>query len=268
MHARPPLKKILLSSLLATLTFVFQQQARAGDLGLMSSSYDWSGAYLGANVGATRDDINITRQTEYIGLVQLMPAEQTLIDAAHDELDTSSYGFSGGLMAGYNWQVEQVVFGLETDINALSLHGNMRRDVSGLFDTLFNDPHLQARDKASYEADVFGTLRGRLGFAVDNVMLYGTGGLAYAHTKTNSELFVQDSTGAARWAASDSIWNLGWTIGGGLEYGIDRWSLGVEYLYVDLLPTDWHSSSGLDLASQWSMDYGFSVLRATGKMRF
>lgn len=42
----------------------------------------------------------------------------------------------------------------------------------------------------------------------------------------------------------------------------------MEYLYADLMTIDWKSASDLDLASEWSMDYSFSVLRATGKVRF
>lgn len=262
------MKKTMLSTLLVSLALLGPEQASAGDIGLASSTYDWAGAYIGANAGGTVDAIRIERQSIYTGLIPITPADKALYDAAHDELDASNNGFTGGFMAGYNWQAEQVVFGIEADINALSLDGATQRNVSGVFRALFNDSDLVGRDRVTYQIDTFGTLRGRLGFAVDNVMLYGTGGLAYAHAKTEGNLYVQDATGAARWSSSESDWNLGWTIGAGLEYGIGRWSLGVEYLYADLLPVDWRSASGLDLASEWSMDYSFSVLRATGKVRF
>ena len=41
------------------------------------------------------------------------------------------------------------------------------------------------------------------------------------------------------WNDSADDVNWGWTIGAGVEYGIDNWSLGLEYLYVDLGEADW-----------------------------
>src|SRR5690242_7983468 len=68
-------------------------------------------------------------------------------------------GIAGGGQIGYNWQTGQFVFGVETDLQ-----------VSGADDTFapykFSNPW-------------FGTLRGRAGFAIDNVLLYATAGLAY-----------------------------------------------------------------------------------------
>ena len=66
-----------------------------------------------------------------------------------------------------------------------------------------------------------GTLRPRAGLAVDNWLLYGTGGLAY-------------SGGNPVPFAGSSPTRSGWAVGGGLEYTNDKqWSLGLEYLYAD-----------------------------------
>ena len=68
-------------------------------------------------------------------------------------------GVAGGGQIGYNWQIGQFVFGAETDIQ-----------ISGADDTFapykFSNPW-------------FGTLRGRAGFAINNVLLFGSVGLAY-----------------------------------------------------------------------------------------
>lgn len=262
------MKKILAATFLAPLALATSHTANASDIGLAASTYDWSGAYVGANVGATMDNVELERQTKYTGPGILPPATQDLINAAHDDMSANDNGFTGGISAGYNWQVEQVVFGIEADLNALSLSGTMKKDVTGVFDDLDPGSDLKVIDKVNYNIDAFGTLRGRLGFAIDNVMVYGTGGLAYGHMQADSEVYGQDSAGSTTWKTSESDWNLGWTVGGGIEYGIDRWSLGLEYLYVDLLPVDWQSPSRLDLAAEWNTDYSFSVLRATGKVRF
>jgi opacity protein-like surface antigen len=69
--------------------------------------------------------------------------------------------------------------------------------------------------------------------------------------------------------------NWGWTIGAGMEYGIENWSLGIEYLYVDLGDADWDgdlvefaNSNGELFDTKGSVDYQFSVFRATAKLRF
>lgn len=73
--------------------------------------------------------------------------------------------------------------------------------------------------------------------------------------------------------------NWGWSAGFGMEYGIEDWSLGVEYLYVDLGTTDWEADSdiaccggnrqALEAAdAEGELDYQFSVIRATARLHF
>lgn len=112
-------------------------------------------------------------------------------------------GIAGGGQVGYNWQTGQFVFGAETDIQA-----------SGADDTFapykFSNPW-------------FGTLRGRVGYAINNVLLFGTFGLAYGNLK--GELGGIDETKIL----------FGWTGGLGMEVGFTpNWSAKVEYLYMDL----------------------------------
>jgi outer membrane immunogenic protein len=112
-------------------------------------------------------------------------------------------GLAGGAQIGYNWQYGQFVFGGETDIQ-----------VSGADDTFapwkFSNPW-------------FGTLRGRAGYAMNNILLYGTLGLAYGELKAES--FGLDETKT----------ETGWTGGLGMEVGFaPNWSAKAEYLYMDL----------------------------------
>jgi outer membrane immunogenic protein len=116
---------------------------------------------------------------------------------------TEPSGVAGGAQIGYNWQTGQFVFGAETDIQ-----------VSGADDTFapwkFSNPW-------------FGTLRGRAGFAIDNVLLYATAGLAYGELSGAFFGLGEDKT------------LVGWTAGAGIEYGFTRnWSVKLEYLYMDL----------------------------------
>jgi outer membrane immunogenic protein len=112
-------------------------------------------------------------------------------------------GLMGGGQVGYNWQSGQFVFGAETDIQ-----------FSGADDTFapwkFANPW-------------FGTLRGRVGYAFNNILVYGTLGLAYGELKGT---FL---------ALDETRTEVGWAGGVGAEYGFTpNWSAKVEYLYMDL----------------------------------
>ena len=112
-------------------------------------------------------------------------------------------GFAGGAQAGYNWESGQFVLGGETDIQ-----------YSGADDTFapykFSNPW-------------FGTLRGRAGIALNNILLYATGGLAYGELKGELSGLSETKT------------HIGWAGGLGMEVGFTpNWSAKVEYLYMDL----------------------------------
>ena len=81
-----------------------------------------------------------------------------------------------------------------------------------------------ATEDAGTKIDATGTVRGRIGYAFDNVLLYGTGGYAWANNKiTLTALGV---------SVSDSQFLSGWTVGAGAEFLIaPKWSLKAEYLY-------------------------------------
>lgn len=112
-------------------------------------------------------------------------------------------GFAGGLQGGYNWQTGQFVFGLEAD-----LQGSTADDTFGAYK--FSNPW-------------FGTVRGRGGVAINNVLLYLTAGVAYGGTSMSFGGF------------NESHVHLGWTAGAGIEVGLaPNWSARAEALYMDL----------------------------------
>ena len=139
-------------------------------------------------------------------------------------------GFVGGGQAGYNWQQGPWVFGLEGDIQA-----------TGADDTFapwkFSNPW-------------FGTVRGRGGYAFNNILVYGTVGLAFGELRANT------------FGLTESHTNVGWTAGIGAEVGLTQnWSAKVEYLYVDLANSNF-AITGM------SNGYSFGTLRAGVNYRF
>jgi len=116
---------------------------------------------------------------------------------------TNPSGFAGGIQGGYNFQSGQFVFGGEADMQ-----------LSAADDTFaawkFANPW-------------FGTLRGRAGVAINNILLFGTAGMAYGDVRAQ---FV---------GASETHTHVGWAAGLGIEVGLaPNWSAKAEYLHIDL----------------------------------
>ena len=84
------------------------------------------------------------------------------------------------------------------------------------------------------------SLRGRLGYAWDRVMVYGTGGVAFADASAN---------GVVNGASFDtSRYLTGWTVGAGVDYAItNNWVGRVEYRYYDFSNEDFGDLSNVDL---------------------
>jgi outer membrane immunogenic protein len=183
--------------------------AQAADLGYQQrppytvyqplNAWSWAGPYIGGNLGYAWGSV--------------------------DNAAPQPSGVSGGVQAGYNWQLgSPVVLGLEGDLQA-----------TGADDTFapykFSNPW-------------FGTIRGRIGYAINNILFYGTAGLAFGE--------LQGET----FGLSESHTNAGWTAGVGAEFGLSpNWSAKIEYLYVDL------SDSRFSITGV-SNGYDFGVIRA------
>lgn len=125
---------------------------------------------------------------------------------------------AGGFVGG-NYQFGQVVVGGEADWQWADLTGN-----SGPL-TLNSTNYTISTDVKSY-----GSVRARLGFAVDHLLFYGTGGWAFGSWSTSYAF-----TGGAPFSTDNASSYKGWTAGAGVEYAFTNWLTGrVEYRYTDL----------------------------------
>lgn len=82
---------------------------------VMASVYNWTGFYVGGNLGygwgRTSDDVNFLRSAVAFGAVPF-------------SVSADLKGVLGGVQAGYNWQIQRVVFGIEADIDAADIKGS------------------------------------------------------------------------------------------------------------------------------------------------
>ena len=120
-----------------------------------------------------------------------------------DEGDFNADGWGGTLFGGYNMQSGNIVYGVEADLA-----------TSNQSEVVF--PNVKM------EQGVNGSLRGRVGFAMDPVLLYGTAGLA------GSKLVAKQA------GDKDTQMGWGWTVGAGAEAMVtENISARLEYRYTD-----------------------------------
>jgi len=174
--------------------------------------YDWTGFYVGASAGGSVGNSNH-------------------IDAASGLGDAGGYNIRGGMVGGtlgYNWQVSSFVIGFEGDYSWVHEYGS-NSDIGPAPAALAaldgrGDPLFQSFTKETWLA----TARIRLGYAVNNLLFYGTGGYAAAGVQAG----VKDA-GTNALLASASSTRSGWAAGGGLEWGFaPNWSAKFELLYT------------------------------------
>ncbi|TGR19401.1 MULTISPECIES: outer membrane protein [unclassified Mesorhizobium] len=190
------MKTLLLAS---TLLVAVSGSAFAADA-LVSEpvAYDWTGAYVGAQIGYGWGDVD--------------SHDSEIGSGFSDWADSwNSNGVLGGIHLGYNQAFNSYVLGVEGDIEASGMSGSVDSDFAGTIKT---------------KIDVQGSLRARLGYAMGPALLYATGGLAVAHFRTN-----YDDGGTTD---STSNTKAGWTVGAGVEYAFSqKWTTRVEYRYTD-----------------------------------
>jgi len=165
----------------------------------------WTGFYVGVNAGGgfgtAKNDFSIAGAPSFA------------------TVDLPQKGAIGGGQIGYNWQAGPAVFGIEADLQASSIKGSV------------STPPLPLSANYSQELPWFGTARGRIGYAQAGWLLYATGGYAYGRVKT----VASATAGPATVSVTTNENGNGWTVGSGAEVMIaPRWSIKVEYLYVDL----------------------------------
>jgi outer membrane immunogenic protein len=213
--------------------------------------FTWTGFYFGVNAGYAwsdngdeDDSFRLERNAVFPGSA---PGRFSFRDHNGEE-----DGFAGGAQIGWNYQFTPgtgFVVGIEADIQGLDIDRDNFSTV-GRFDasgpgTLVTPGNFVAVRSSAASLDYFGTVRGRLGYAFDRLLVYGTGGFAYGGGDRNNGCpqFV-DNNFTGRFCNDGDETRYGYAVGGGFEwalplsavnfFGSTAVTFGVEGLYVNL----------------------------------
>jgi outer membrane immunogenic protein len=240
------MRRILIALLSATA--VGAVSANAADLPLKASPapvvtvYNWTGCYVGAHLGggwANTSWSNTANTTAFGDMT------------AGQNLSADNGGFIGGGQLGCNYQMQNFVFGIEGTFAGSTIKGDTNNTSFGAADDVFTN-----------QVTAIATVVGRLGYAWDNWLVYAKGGYAGGEVKFS----VSDSVGITG-AGSDSSWQSGWTLGGGVEYGFTpNWIFGLEYSYIDLGTTNYQVSGSA--ATSYAFDVKTNIHEVVARVSY
>ena len=198
------MKKLIAAAALVALPTV----ATAADLGsrrvavpaaVLAPVHSWTGFYVGLNAGYGFANTNLNTRSEGF-------------------LPGSGGGFVGGGQIGYNYQINNVVLGVEGDFGYFGVRRSASLTEAG--------ETVSGRWQTNWDASV----RARLGLAVDRTLFYVTGGVAF----TDLSVRATNSTPGLTETISASHNRVGWTIGAGVEHAFaPNWTARAEYLYAN-----------------------------------
>jgi outer membrane immunogenic protein len=178
-------------------------------------SVDWSGGYVGLQFGALNGDLDLAGE-----------------NLNNNNTTSASIGVSGhevGIFAGYNWAgANNLVYGIEGEYNVSNVDGTHPGVPGPSFGFI--------RNGIDADIDRTAALRGRLGYAMDQGLLYATAGIAWARVSLDGTPGGGGAGGGAGGGPFNPTETLtGWTIGAGYEHAINaNWTLRVDYRYSDL----------------------------------
>jgi outer membrane immunogenic protein len=207
--------------------------------------YSWTGFYVGGNVGYSwgRGNTYLTEATQTTTTATIttlagQPIAAATVAAAPIFFTGSNRadvnGWLGGFQAGYNYQVNRWVLGVEGDFQWTGERGG----TSFCFPVNVGcGPATAAVGSADYSLRWLGTLRGRAGIAADKWLFYVTGGLAVGDIRANYADGIAAGllTPVTFAFINQSFTRVGWAAGAGVEGVISgNWTWKAEYLHVDL----------------------------------
>lgn len=195
----------------------------------LASSYDWTGWYVGAHVGVIRGSSNWSATPLGPG----GPALNGSFDLPfHFDFMAGTGSYVAGLQGGYNYVLpSRLMLGIEADasfpnsdvVNPFSVRGSQTVASDRIGQVTYGEQVVH-----------YGSVRGRIGYAFDHLLFYGTGGFAWTYDQLTRSQDTAPAVGG--FAAAGTLepalfWRLGWAAGIGVELPVaNNWSAKAEFL--------------------------------------
>lgn len=226
------------------------------------ASEHWSGFYVGVSGGYSWGNIDagvgVTETTSTFTPFCPTPPDPNVVCkgtggttttqtvSRDDAFDANDDGWLLGGQIGYNYRFGNVVAGVEADLSYIDSGEAGVAPASG------------GSTSFAVSSDYLGTLRGRVGYAFDRVLLYGTAGAAFTDLDGT---FTATAGGMSEMASfSKTVW--GWTAGVGAEVMVtDRISVKTEYLYADFGDVDFNVNDAMGVFSDANVDLSRHIFR-------
>ena len=245
------MKKVLLAT--TAILAVSGVSASAADLPMKAArpmvdvAPSWAGSFIGAHLGVGRMDASTAVQSSTSSNIFSSGCSYGA------SCSSAATGVVGGVEIGHDWQKGSFVYGVAADWTWTDLD----KTRSGSTSSSNNASGYSLK----HQVDWLATFRGRMGLAVQDTLVYVTGGLALGRVGADYR---------ATWASNPpSVYSdmkktrVGWVAGGGIEHRFDRkWSFKAEALYYDLgsfnTSSVCNSSAGCD--ATYTSNHHFSVI--------
>lgn len=196
----------------------------------------WQGLYFGGHLGGVWGNAGVTDEFNYAG-------DPLLKSSANGT------GLMGGAQAGYNVQRGNIVLGVEGDIGYLGLSGSSKASFSPPANykckdpangNIYSAPYCGVDTQYSNSGSLYGDITGRLGFTSGNALFYAKGGAAFLNDDFKASYaggnvtYLWGTNTPSMFHFGNSSTQLGWTLGGGVEYAMGpAWSIKAEYQHFD-----------------------------------
>jgi outer membrane immunogenic protein len=194
--------------------------------------FTWTGGYVGVNLGGgwrqPVDFVTTMPSCTDTTVCLIVDPDTRLTSASGTGGGTRGRGLTGGFQGGYNYQIGGAVVGVELDweyfkrTSSLANTGIMTgNDEVGIPITTTNE----------VSSTWLATVRGRLGFAWDRLLVYATGGVAFTDVSYTQSITTTFGPATALNVVTQT--KTGGTVGGGLEYALwNHLTVRAEYLYA------------------------------------
>lgn len=207
----------------AASTFAVSSGAFAADLAarpytkapaIVATTYNWTGFYIGGHIGGAWTN----ERALYLGTTGIP------LDPVGTDYSVKRSGFLGGVQAGYNVQMQNIVLGVTGDFSWTN--ASVDNATTAAFFPIIT-VHTQSK------TNWYGTFAGRVGYAANNVLFYAKGGVAFTEEEYGGNA-VLTGVGPISTFNNQTSTRTGYVVGAGIEYGFaPNWTAFAEYNYLD-----------------------------------